>query len=181
MNNRLSLEIPETLNSCLLRLQDSSTYVPDVPVTCARLQVSIPGFKNSIYVDDVNPGFSLNLTACDLKIQKDNCYSSYNDLPDGIYVVNWSISPNDVVFVEYDHLRVTKGLNKIKSLMCDLDLLNCAPSPQLKKMRSSIAQAQEYLMGAKAAVEYCRRSSQGLEMYKQAMKILDKMNCKNCH
>lgn len=181
MNHKLQLEIPETLSDCVLRIQDSSVYLENVPPNCAQLQISVPGFKNSVYIDNITPGFSLNLTACNLKIQKDNCGSIYNSLPDGIYVIRYSVSPNDVVFVEYDHLRETKALTKLKKLYCELDLLNCEPNSQIKKMRKDAEQVWQYLQGAKSSVEYCRQATKGLEMYKQAMKILDKVNCKNCH
>lgn len=180
-NHRLSLEIPETLSGCILRIQDTSTYTVEVTPKCAQLQISIPGFKNSVYIDDINPNFSVNLTACDLKIQKDNCGSSFNDLPDGIYVIKYSVSPNNIVFVEYSHLRMTKALNRVQSIYCDLDLENCVSNAEKKKQLENVKTIQQYLWAAKANVEFCRSASKGLELYKQANKMLDKFSCKNCY
>lgn len=180
MNHRLSLEIPDTLQGCILRVQDTSSYVEEISVKCAQLQVSIPGFKNSVYIDNVQAGFSLNLTACDLKIQTTNCGSIYNDIPDGIYVIRYSVSPNDVVYVEYQILRVTKALNKLRAMYCELDLENCAPGPQLKKMRQDAQTIDLYLKAAQSEVAYCRSATKGLNLWQLANKMLDKSNCKGC-
>lgn len=177
---RLSLEAPITANSCILRLQDTSSYNVDITPKCPQLQVTVPGFK-AIYIDNVTLGFSLNLTACDLKIQTINCGQVYNDLPDGVYIVRYSISPNDIVYVEYNVYRQTKALNKLKALYCDLDLDQCEPSSQKKKMQQDAAKIFQYLEAAKALVEDCRQVHKGIEVYKLAMKMLDKHNCKGCH
>lgn len=178
---RLSLEAPEVTTNCILKLFDTSSYNTDVVASCPRLQITVPGFSTAVYIDNVPTEFNLNLTACDLKIQKDNCGKQYNDLPDGIYVIRYSVSPNDVVYVEYNHLRVTKSLNRLKALYCDLDLENCAPSPQKKKQREDARIIKDYLTGAKSYVEYCRQAKQGLELFKEANKMLDKFKCKGCH
>lgn len=180
-NHRLSVEAPDTLNTCVLPLVDLSIYNPDIQVKCPRLQISIPGFSNSVYVDNVQTEFFLKLTACDLKIQKENCGKDFNDLPDGIYVITYSVSPNETVYVSYNHLRTSKVLNKVKAAYCDLDLEECVSNAAKKKMLDNLRTAQDYLASAKSNVEYCRNSKNGLELYKKAMNILDKMNCHNCH
>lgn len=178
--HNLSLEIPDLLNKCVLRIVDTSVYDENISVKCPQLQITVPGFKSSIFVDNVEPNFTLNLTACDLKIQKVNCGSDYNDLPDMVYVVGYSVSPNDKVFVEYNYLRETIALNRLQKLYCDIDLLNCTPSDELISKRKTASLIREYLYAAKACVETCRQVSKGIQLYKEAIRLLDKLDCKTC-
>lgn len=180
-NHKLSLEIPPTLNKCILRVIDSSVYNSDITLKCGRLQIMAPGFSTSEFIDDVYPNFSVNLTACDLKIQKVNCGTDFNSLPDGIYVIKWSVSPNEIVYVEYNHLRTTNALDKLSKIYCDLDLACCEPSAEMKRKLDQLTEIQQYLTAAKIKVEYCREAKKGMELFKQALKMLDKMNCKNCN
>ena len=128
-NHVLSLEAPDTLNGCILRVVDTSIYSPTTPITCILLEVTVPGFMRPVQFTDaeITPGFTLNLTACDLAIQSMGCGETYNDLPDGIYIIKYSVSPNDVVYVEYNHLRITKALKRYNEILCDLELAACEP------------------------------------------------------
>lgn len=111
-NHVLSLEVPDTMNKCVLRIMDTSIYNTQKPPTCQLLQITPPGWTRPIEFNEgvISPGFSVNLTACDLEMQTVNCGSSYSDLPDGIYIIKYSVAPNDIVYVEYNHLRDRKSV-----------------------------------------------------------------------
>ena len=68
----LSLEVPDTLNTCILRVADTSIYNNQIPVACPLLQITLPGFNQPAQFTDaeIQPGFNLNLTACDLAVQR---------------------------------------------------------------------------------------------------------------
>lgn len=178
----LSLEVPDTLNKEILRVIDSSVYNPDKAPVCPLLQITLPGWRTSVQFTDttIAPGFSLNLTACDLELQTINCGVSYDPLPDGIYIIKYSVSPNDQVFVEYNHLRITCALNKIQGIYCDLDLAACDPPTVVKDKLNQVRLIQQYLAAAKAQVEFCHQPAKGMELYRYAMKLIDKMNCTTC-
>lgn len=180
MQHKLSLEVPNILNNCIMRIVDTSIYTELIPVKCTQLLITIPGFSSSYFVENIFKDFSLNLTACDLSIQKINCGKDYNDLPDGVYAIKYSVSPNDIVYVEYNHLRITKALNKLQKIYCSLDLENCESTPEKKKKISDARLINDFLMAAKANVETCRQASKGLELYKEAMRMIDKINCLKC-
>lgn len=179
-NHKLSLDFPDTLTSCVFKIQDSSIYNQDISIKCPLLQITVPGFNTSKFVNNVEPNFSLNLSACDLKIQTINCGTIFNDLPDGIYIIKWSISPNEYVFVEYNSLRITKALNRIKNIYCDLDMGACNSVEIINKKLQKLRDIQDMLLAAKAKVEICRSSKIGLEIYNYAMSELTKMTCKSC-
>lgn len=180
MQHVLSLEAPDTLNVCILRLVDTSVYSGINAPTCPELLVTVPGFVNPVNVP-AQPGFILNLTACDLKIQNTNCGTTYFDLPDGIYVLRYSVAPNQYVYVEYNHLRITKALLKIRQILCTLDISNCDPPAKTKQKVEELGLIRMYLLAAKAKVEDCRKPAAGMEIYNYALKLLNKFECKGCH
>lgn len=178
----LSLEAPDTLNLCQLRIVDTSIYNEDAQVKCPLLEITLPGFNYSVNLEepDVAPGFILNLTACDLEIQTEGCNSNFNTLPDGIYVIRYSVSPNEYVYAEYNHLRITKALTMYNDILCDLDMGACEPDAKLEKKLKDLHKIRMYLDAAKAKVEICHEPRKGMELYKYAVKLLGKFECKSC-
>lgn len=178
--HKLQLSIPDTLNLCVFRIIDESIYDPDLPISCPTLQIQTPGFSTAKTIEDVEPNFSYNLSACDLKIQTVQCGYEFNDLPDRIYVIRYSVSPNSEVYVEYNYLRISKALTKIRDLLCQLDLGACYPPAEDKKRLNEITEIQQYLMAAKAKVEVCMDVKRGLQLYNYGVEKFDKLNCFNC-
>ena len=176
----LSLEIPDTLNECVLQVMDSSIYADKPPVECPYLDILPPGFSCAVRLDVV-PGFcKLNITACDLELQTQNCGSVFDNIPDGVYVIRYSIAPNDYVFVEYNHLRITAALNKFNEVLCALDLAACDPLPKLKEKLKELRLIEMLLKAAKAKVEFCHTPSHGMDLYEYALKRLNKLACTVC-
>ena len=179
----LSLEAPDTMNLCQLRLVDTSVYNTDVVVKCPILEVTLPGFTSPVQFgeDQVSPGFILNLTACDLEAQFENCGTSYSSFPDGVYIIKYSVSPNDSVYVEYNHLRITQALNCYNKILCEIDVAACDPVTEVKKKLEDLRLIKMYLEAAKAKVEVCHEPKKGMELYTYAKKLLGKFECDSCH
>ena len=179
----LQLEIPDTLNECSLQIHDASFYNTDIGVTCPILSVTLPGFTQSVEFDEAFLGdlpFMLSLNACDLQVQTEQCGTYYNPLPDGIYVIKYSVSPNDLVFVEYNHLRITEALIKWKKALCDLDRGPCEPDSKVEEDQDKLFQIKMDLEAAKAMVEVCHNPKRGMELYNYAVDQLDKFTCSSC-
>lgn len=178
----LSLEAPDTMNKCILRIVDTSLYNSQVPVVCPVLQVTLPGFSRPVTFDEstIQPGFILNLTACDLEVQTSSCGTRYDDLSDGIYIIKYSVSPNDLVYVEYNHLRMTNALWKYYHLLCELDIAACDPPTSVKEKLNKLRMIKMYLDAAKAKVEICHEPAKGMVIFNYAVKLLDKMDCTTC-
>ena len=175
----LSLEVPTVLNTCIISVLDTSVYSTLIPVTCPTLNVTVPGFKFSTQLTIV-PGANTILTACDLQLQTQNCATVLSDLPDGIYVFKYSVSPNDLVFVEYNHLRISKALNTYNTILCNLDLAACEPPVSIQQKLERLKMAKMYLDAAKAKVEFCHEPGNGMSLYNYAVKLMKKIECKNC-
>ena len=165
-----------------MRIMDTSSYSEDIAVDCPILEVTLPGFRYSVQFNDpvINKDFTLNLTACDLEVQTQNCGTSFSGLPDGVYVIKYSVAPNNVVFVEYNHLRITKALATYNEVLCDLDLAACEPDVDVTKKLQELRKIRMYLDAAKAKVETCHEPKKGMELYSYAVKLLGKFNCKSC-
>jgi hypothetical protein len=177
-NHVLSLEVPLVMNTCILTIMDTSVYTDLIPVTCETLTITAPGFNYSSNIN-VSVGFIQNITACDLDLQKTDCDETFVDIPDGIYKIKYSVSPNDIVYVEYNHLRTSKALNLYNKELCKLNINTCdllSSKEKLEKLRM----ISMYLQAAKAKVEICHDSEKGMTLYNYALKLLNKMNCKTC-
>jgi len=178
----LSVEAPVTMNNCVLRLVDTSVYSPALPYDCPLLEITLPGFNYAVQFTDplIQQNFILNLSACDLEVQTADCGSSYNPLPDGIYIIKYSVAPNKTVYVEYNHLRITKALTCYNEAMCELDIAACAPDAEITKKLKALREIKSYLDAAVAKAETCHEPAKAMSLYNYAMKQLGKFDCKTC-
>ena len=178
----LSLDVPDTMNLGILRVVDTSVYNSLLPINCPLLEVTLPGFgyTNQFTSPVIGPNFIVNLTACDLGIQAEQCGTVLSDLPDGIYIIKYSVSPNEIVYVEYNHLRMTKAMTRYQTILCEIDLGTCDPPVAIKDKLNMLRLINMYLQTAKAKVETCHNPEKGMMLFNYAVKLLDKMQCKTC-
>jgi hypothetical protein len=167
------------MNSCILKIFDTSVYSDLIPVSCPTLNITVPGFGYSVQLDTTQD-FVETITACDLGLQTTDCGTVTVDIPDGIYIIKYSVSPNELVYVEYNHLRITKALIRYNKILCDLDLAACEPSVKTQEKMDKLMNIKMYLEAAKAKVEYCHEPQKGMTLYNYAIKLLNKLECKNC-
>ena len=183
-NHILSLDVPTVMSPCVLTVIDTSIYDNLIPVNCQTLNITVPGFSYSVQIDiGATAGGSVfieNITACDLGIQLTDCGISCADLPDGIYIIKYSVSPNEIVYVEYNHLRITKALTRYYNILCRVDVADCDPPFKIKQKLEALRLIRMYLDAAKAKVEFCHEPQKGMSLYNYALKLLMKMECVNC-
>lgn len=178
-NHVLSLEIPPVGNTCVLKIFDTSVYSAQVAVFEPKLEITVPGYSSAAEVH-FQPQSSCALTTCDLGLQTTNCGQSYANLPDGIYVVKYTVDPNKVVYVEYNHLRTTQAMNLYQKILCDIDVADCDPPAKVKDKLNHLRLIKMYLEAAKAKVETCHEAQEGMTLYNYALKLLNKLDCRNC-
>ena len=185
LKHTLNFEAVDTMNKCILKIIDFSVYNNLVPYICPTIQILLPGFKTAVSFNDtttpqVIKGFSLNINACDLGYQTSNCNDEFMTLPDGIYAIKYSVSPNEQVFIEQNHLRITNIMHTWKNEMCKLKLSACEPIPDTKKKFQTLMEIKGYIEAAKAKVEWGLQSSEGMNLYNYAEKLLNSFTCSNC-
>lgn len=180
IKHQLSLDIPYTTNPRILRIADTSIYDLTMAVDCQRLEVIPPGFNESVNVPVTSTHFSLVLSACNLGLQTQNCADNAYILPDGIYIIKYSISPNDKVYVEYHHLRVTQFIGRYNQLLCDLELHACEPSADVKAQLEELRLIKSFIDAAKVKVEDCHDDVEGMNLLTYAQQRLMKFSDDNC-
>tara|TARA_R100000353_G_C6510102_1_gene196407 strand:- start:1986 stop:2534 length:549 start_codon:yes stop_codon:yes gene_type:complete len=175
----LSLDVIETANCSVLSVIDTSVYTDKIAVECPELLVTVPGF-NAPALINVKEGFNLPLNTCSLGIQTTSCDTTINTLPDGIYILKYSVAPNDKVYVEYNHLRTTELLSTYYKKLCELDVNNCEPSSERKDVLAEMYYIRTLIDAAKAKVEFCQSPNEGMELYNFAKTKLKKITCTVC-
>jgi hypothetical protein len=174
------------MNDWSITIQDISVYAELIPISCPTLQILVPGFVLATTVNEdtqpvpLAPQFIRTFTACDLNLQSESCGTRFDCLPDGIYVIRYSVSPNDLVYVEYNHLRMVQSLQKWNDKLCELDLAPCDPPETKKLIFAELMEIKGYFDAAKNAVENCLNPNKGTELFNYANKRLDKLNCQTC-
>lgn len=175
----LSLDIPETLNTQILRVTDTSVYSDELAVACPTLQVLTPGAAEEVTLD-FNTNAENIFTACTLQLQLTDCDTVLTDLPDGAYILRYSVAPNDKVFVEYVHLRMTKALKLYYEILYNINLSGCEPLKEQKDKLNTLRLYKTMLDGAKAKVEYCHNVEVGVAIYNYVYSKLQKLSCTYC-
>jgi hypothetical protein len=175
----LSLHVPTIYNPGILVVEDISVYDSILPVSCETLQIVYPGGSRAVQIS-VNQGFRSILNACTLGYTISTaCTTSCPEIPDGIYNIQYSVSPNDKVFVEYNHLRTTSALNRWNNMLCRLDMKACLPGKEEEYQLQQLYMIKGFIDSAKAAVEVCHRNENGINLLRYAEHLMDKMSFKN--
>jgi hypothetical protein len=172
--HQLSLEVPDTNNCSVFRVIDTSIYSENVPVTCSKLEITSPGFNEPVTIEVIK-GFNLILNGCTLGIQSGGCGQVSENLPDGIYTIRYSVSPNDKVYVEYHYLRVCMITNKYFHELCKLELAACEPEADIKEQLAELRLIKSYIDAAKAKVEQCNDLHEGMDLLMYAQSRLQKL------
>jgi len=171
--HQLSLEVPDTNNCSVFRIFDTSIYDEHVPVTCGTLEITSPGYNQPVSIE-VLPLFNLVLNGCTLGLQQSGCGTVSERLPDGIYTINYSVSPNTEVFVQYHYLRICMTNNKYFNELCKLELAACEPQVEVKEQLQELRLIKSFIDAAKAKVEQCDDLQEGMELFLYAQKRLQK-------
>lgn len=172
----LSLEIPTVSNCELLCIKDTSQYSKELAVDCEELLITLPGYSVPVLIK-VDKDFDMCLTACTMALQTSGCGSTQAEIPDGIYIIKYSVSPNSKVYVEYNHLRVTKLLTTYYEVLCDLNVQACQPDINKQELLSEMYYIKTMIDAAVSNVEYCQSSAQGMQLYNYAKQRLNKVSC----
>jgi hypothetical protein len=187
IRHTLALDIPETACENIFRIWDASVYGVGLDVDCPRLDKYLPGFSLPIYYTNNDlivpptvllPGFVKNFSTGDLGITHPN--DPTGTFPDGLYKIRYSVSPNEIVYVEYYHLRTTRLMNMYFAEICKIQLQPCEPTAEQNQKIKDLRYIKMYIESAKAKAEYCNSPVQAVEMYTYAENLLRKYISGSC-
>lgn len=179
--HQLSLEVPQTNNTRIFRITDTSVYADELPVKCPVLHITSPGFTIPVAIE-VLKSFNLVLNACTLGLSSGDCEDSMPSLPDGVYHIRYSVSPNDKVFVEYYHLRTSQVQNVLHNEICKLDLDACEPPQEIAERFKKLSEIGDYIEAARIKTEICHDPVKGMKLLLYAKDQLERIvnGCSTC-
>lgn len=184
LRHNLALDVPDTACENILRICDASVYAQGLAVDCQRLDIYLPGYTVPVYITEgLSEAFCINLSASDLGLIPVN-NPAITELPDGLYTIKYSVSPNEQVFVEYYHLRITATLNIYYRELCKVQLSTCEPTPEQHEKMHDLRYIKMFLDAAKAKAEYCHSPKDASNMLAYAQKLLKKYQsgcCSTCN
>ncbi len=179
----LSLDIPTTTNPKTFRIVDTSEYIPGITPTNCFVQI-LPPASTTARQYAVQPGFNLIVNASNLRIARAKKASDLVDLPDGIYTIKYSVTPNDKNYVEYYYLHNAGQYQRYIALICDLySKRKFIPYKEFATRRNELWKVGKVIKDAKSLVEDCGKDRDGLNLYREATELLDsyQTNCHDCH
>lgn len=179
IKHRLALDILDTSCDQVLKISDVSIYGQGLPVTCTRLDILLPGFNQPVYLEDLSPGFTENITSITLGYQEPNA-DIINPFPDGVYTITYSVAPNDKIFITYHHMRTTCISNEYYRELCKLQLAQCEPSVEIQQKLKDLRYIKMLIDASKAKAEYCNSLTQATDMLAYARKLLSKYQTGSC-
>lgn len=180
--HQLYLDFPDSTNEGILRIEDNSIYTSSIPVNCLTLEITPPGYSSPTVITGLSQGFKLHLNACNMGMLVTGCDESCPILPDGIYNIRLSVSPNTTVYVEYNLMRVVCTLNKWYKTLCWINSTPCSPSPDTLTLIRELQIIYNQIMTAKHLVEDIHDYEVGMEMLLYARKKLSEISrgCSTC-
>lgn len=171
---KLDILVIPTYSTLTMAVADASTYPTDPPVvTAPNLKITVPNFGI------VNVPFTVNelnvLSSSNLGITP---VGTNDPIPDGIYYLEYSVSPSNVNYVNKTFMRVDRLQEKFDEAFMKLDMMECdrAIKTQAKVELSTIS---FFINGAIAAANNCA-TVEANKLYLQADKMLNNFMRSNC-
>jgi len=117
------------------------------------------------------------MNSCSLGISAAGaCSPELPGLPDGIWNIRYSISPNDKVFVEYKYMRTVKAMNRYNAMLCSLKIPCCQPEQTTIYLLQKLDIIRNFILSAKVTVESCQHDGEaGINQLRYANFLMDKM------
>jgi hypothetical protein len=181
--HQLYLDFPENVNPGILRIEDSSIYDSSIPVNCPTLEITPPGYTSPTVLTQMPQQFRFFLNACNLGIVTTGCDSFAPTVPDGIYNIRYSVSPNDKVYVEYKLLRIVGIMSKWYKVLCWINNTPCNPQNDQLILLRELQLIHNQILTAKHLTEDLHDFEASMEMLQFAQKKLSELarGCHTCH
>jgi len=181
--HQLFLDFPENANLGILRVEDSSIYSSSIPFNCPTLEITPPGYQTPAVYTGLSEQFRLFLNACTLGMLQTGCGSTCPNIPDGIWHFRYSVSPNSLVYVEYNMLRIVAIQERWRKTLCWINDTPCDPTNDKLVLIREMQLIESQILTAKFLVEDKNNPTDGIQMYRLAERKLNDLSrgCHTCH
>lgn len=177
----LDINIIDTHNSKTIGIADSSTYDPNVTISNATIEITPPGGYSRLslpfQIRSINT-FNSNNVGITSACESENLVA----MPDGLWILRYSINPNLSTFIIKTYLRTTLLECRLqKSLLGALTDLK-TPFSQREKVKKKLLDIQILIEGAIAAANRLDTAT-ATDLYNRADKLISDFNnnkCNNC-
>jgi hypothetical protein len=172
----LDIKVEENLNTNLFTIKDTSVYdenfVPETPV----LEVKVPGGINPVIFSTLEIGFNKQINVNELHLNGNNIFP-LPALPDGNYVLRYSVAPNLRSFISYNYFRNIKQQNYFHNTVVKLHSLksNYNNKSYYEKVRD-LLWIRELMLGCKYISEELHDVNRANEEYKEINHLLNNFN-----
>lgn len=178
MISQLDIYIENILNPKILVVKDCSYYNPDIVVTNAKLDLKYPNSDTYINIP-VGKNFSYIINSNTLGLTNVTNSDALSDLPDGLWTIEYSICPNDELYVEFTFLRNIKQLIKYYNLFCQIEIDKCNKKHYLEDLKK-IREIKDLIDAAQYLANDCGKYEKSIELYNEAEEMLNEFtnDCK---
>jgi hypothetical protein len=171
---KLDILVIPTFNVMTLGIADASVYPTSPPVVAPTIEITVPGFATVSLPFNTND-FTV-YTSSTLGIT--DVGDTDLPLPDGVYLLKYSVTPAYINFVEKSIIRIDQLQERFDAAFMKLDMMECdrAIKTQAKVDLTSI---YFFIQGAIAAANNCAIDESN-KLYCQANKMLISFIRNNC-
>lgn len=177
MQHQLDIIIDDSLSTTVFAVRDVSSYIPNIPVKTPVLEVTSPGGEYPVIFDTISAGFSQVINVTTLHLNANGIYP-LPALPDGVYNLRYSISPNQRVYIAYNYFRNVRQLNTYTTLLTDIISNRRDYSfKQYEEIKRKLLWYKELIDGAKFLAEDRGDINAANEVYEEVNNLLNNFSC----
>lgn len=170
---KLDILVIPSYNVKTLAIADASVYPDSPPVTSPSINITPPGFlpvELPFTINDYNlfDSFDLGLSAEGVSLP----------LPDGVYVLTYSVAPAYENFVTYSIMRTNKIQEKFDKAFMTLDMMECDLGIKQQAM-VELNTIYYLIQGSMASANACA-IEQSSKLYTKAYSLLDRFVSQGC-
>lgn len=171
---KINITLQETFNRYYLSVADLSQYPANWNITNPSLEITPPGW-NKVNVP-FTPKTVSHYMSSHLGITCDEDMDMV--LPDGIYLIKYSIHPNLTYFVEKSFMRVHNLRCQYETAFLKLNLSQCCTSQKQIVLQKELDKIDMLINASVAAANACD-SVMAYNHYNLAQQLLNSLDC-NC-
>ena len=172
---KLDILVIPTYNTKTLGIADASTYLTDPPVVFSpTIDITVPEF-NLVSLPFIPQDFNI-ITSGMLGLT--DPVDAPLPLPDGVYILRYSIAPAYLNYVEKSIMRVDQLQEKFDGAFMKLDMMECDKAIKTQA-KVDLLTTYFFIQGSMAAANNCA-VVEAEKLYAQADKMLTRFLANNC-